>query len=39
MCKVDTVLAQDYRTMSVDQLTSNIRENKKKDRKIAMEMQ
>ena len=37
--KVDTVHAQDYGEMSASQLTSNLNDNKKRDRKIAAEMQ
>ena len=37
--KVDTVHAQDYGNMSANQLTSKINDNKKRDRKIAAELQ
>ena len=37
--KVDTVHAQDFGSMSAGQLTSKINDNKKRDRKIAAEMQ
>ena len=37
--KVDTVHAQDYGTMSVEQLNMNVVKNKKREIKIAEEMQ